>query len=245
MSDLLVADDGITLALRRWHAVGERRGGVVLVHGFAATKDDPAVGDVADALAACGYDVLSYDGRGHGASGGTCTLGDRERLDVAAAVAAVPGPVVLVGASMGGIAVLRHAAESNELAGVITVSSPAQWRLPRTARALLAAGVTQTGAGRRLAGRFLKVRLAPRGVRAEPPDQVAARIRVPTAVIHGLADRFIPVRAATDLYRALTGPRRMSLVPGMGHAYDPAGIPAISFAVAWALGHLSAPEPAV
>ena len=37
--------------------------------------------------------------------------------------------VVVVGASMGAIAALAHAAENTTLAGVVTVSSPARWKL--------------------------------------------------------------------------------------------------------------------
>ena len=124
--------DGIELAVREWGASGEPRATVVLVHGLAATKDHPELVTVADALADRGLDVIAYDARGHGASGGLCTLGDLERHDVAAAVELARShgrPVVVVGASMGGIAVLRYAATDPDLAGVVTVSSPADWRL--------------------------------------------------------------------------------------------------------------------
>ena len=63
---------------------------------------------------------ITYDGRGQGDSGGLCTLGDAERHDVAAAVAFArehADRVVVVGASMGAIAVLRHAAGDADLAG--------------------------------------------------------------------------------------------------------------------------------
>src|SRR5690606_6135123 len=83
--------------------------------------------------------------------GGLCTLGDAERHDVAAAAAAartLAPQVVVVGASLGAIAALRHAVDDAGLAGVVTVSAPARWRL-RTPRAALAALLTRTGAGRR------------------------------------------------------------------------------------------------
>src|SRR5207247_1345790 len=141
---------------------------------------------------------------------GLCTLGDLERHDVAAAVdlaLATSDRVVLLGASMGGIAVLRHAAQdtTGRVAGVVTVSSPASWRIPRSLRSLLAATMTQTGFGRRVARRFLNVRLAVGWNKPEPPVALAGRILVPVAVVHGLADRFISVHEATKLYGAAHG----------------------------------------
>src|SRR3989442_15902679 len=123
---VLTTTDGVDLAARVWSGNGEPRATVVLVHGLAATKDNGEVVAVATALSEAGFDVVAYDARGHGRSGGICTLGDLERHDVAAATeyARLRGrPVVLVGASMGAVAVLRHAATDPALAGVVTVSS--------------------------------------------------------------------------------------------------------------------------
>lgn len=230
--------DDVTLLARHWPAAADVRAAAVLVHGFSASKDDPAVVAVAEGLAAMGLDVVGYDARGHGGSGGLCTLGDDERHDVAAAVAAArqrSPHVVLVGASMGAIAVLRHAAHDPDVAGVVTVSSPARWRLPRTPGTILAAAMTQTRPGRWLAARHLNVRLARRWSRPEPPVALARRLTVPLAIVHGRADRFIPPTEGQVLAKAAGGPRRLTLVSGMGHAYDPAGLPAIVAAVDWIL----------
>jgi alpha-beta hydrolase superfamily lysophospholipase len=230
--------DGVELSIVVHPAAGEAQAVVVLAHGFTAHRDDPAVAGIAAALTAAGYDVVTYDARGHGESGGLCTLGDTERHDVAAAVELARtrhDRVVLVGASMGGIAVLGHAAADPALAGVVTVSAPARWRLPRTGRALLAAVATQTSFGRRLVANRSGVRLAGRWTRPAEPVLLVTQLQVPLAIVHGQADRFIPVREATALHRAAVGRSRLTLVPGMGHAFDAAGFPAIVDAVAWAL----------
>ncbi|MGH9112928.1 MAG: alpha/beta hydrolase, partial [Acidimicrobiales bacterium] len=114
----LLTADGVRLAARWWEApstIGDPAGSVavVLVHGFAASKDEASVEEVARRLSASGNPVLTYDSRGHGESAGLCTLGDLERLDVDAAVGAAverAGEVVVVGTSMGGVAVLNHMA---------------------------------------------------------------------------------------------------------------------------------------
>ena len=234
----LTTADGVTLAGHHWSSREGEATAVVLTHGFAASKDDVAVLAVAHALRGHGHAVLTYDGRGQGDSGGLCTLGDAERHDVAAAVAfarELADRVVVVGASMGAIAVMRHAASDADLAGVVAVSSPARWRVPRTLRSLLAAGLTQTPPGRRLAARYMGVRLARGWSRPEAPDGLARRITAPLAIVHGTCDRFIAPSEAPLLYAAANDPRRIDLVPGMGHAFDAPGIPVICAAVEWAL----------
>ena len=235
----LMTTDGVTLAGRLWPSSSNEDAVVVVVaHGFAASKDDAAVLAVARALHERGHAVLTYDGRGQGDSGGLCTLGDAERHDVAAAVACGrehAERVVVVGASMGAIAVMRHAASDPGLAGVVAVSSPARWRVPRNVRSMLAAGLTQTPPGRHLAARFMGVRLARGWGRPEPPEQLARRITVPLAIVHGTNDRFIAPSEAPLLYASANDPRRMDLVPGMGHAFDTPGVPAIGNAVDWVL----------
>jgi alpha-beta hydrolase superfamily lysophospholipase len=244
---MLTTSDGIELAVRSWSAAGEARAAVVLVHGLAATKDNPELVAVATVLQERGLDVLAYDARGHGGSSGICTLGDLERYDVAAVVerAGLTGlPVVVVGASMGGIAVLRHAADDPRLAGVVTVSTPADWRLHRSPGTLLLTGMIRTRLGRAFAARLFRVRLSPHWSNAEPPRALAARVRSPLAVVHGERDRFIPTREAAGLFSAGGGERRLFLVPRMGHAFHPAAVPVIGEAVEWALAALAVPTPA-
>jgi alpha-beta hydrolase superfamily lysophospholipase len=234
----LVTADGVRLTGRRL-ASAEARATVVLVHGFGATSDDDRVVAVADALHDAGTDVLTYDARGHGRSGGDSTLGDLEQLDVAAAVDLVAGagrPVVLVGASMGAIGVLRYAAAPDHgLAGVVTVSCPARWRLPRNARGIASAVLTQTPMGRWFARRQMGVRIAGRITRPAPPVELVPSMRAPLAVIHGLADPFIAPSDAEELYAAAPDPRRLDLIPGLGHAYEPESIQPVLHAVDWCL----------
>jgi pimeloyl-ACP methyl ester carboxylesterase len=233
----LTTADGIELNARWWDASHPRGTAVVLAHGFTGSKDDPALGAVADALRSEGHHVLAYDARGHHGSGGLCTLGDLERHDVAAAVAVARGRaerVVTIGASMGAIAVLRHAVTDPGLAGVVSVSSPALWRLPGNLRTLFATGLTRTAVGRRLAARRWNVHVSDRWDHPDPPRCLAARVSVPMAVIHGRRDRFVPPSEAALLAGAAPN-ARLILVPGMGHAFDRAAVPAVVAAVGWTL----------
>jgi pimeloyl-ACP methyl ester carboxylesterase len=85
----------------------------VIAHGFTGDVDRPHVRRVATAFARYGA-VVTFSFRGHGASGGHSTVGDREVLDLAAAVRWARSlghtRVATVGFSMGGSVALRHAA---------------------------------------------------------------------------------------------------------------------------------------
>jgi alpha-beta hydrolase superfamily lysophospholipase len=234
----LTTDDGVRISSRRWSASPDRDHGdaVVVVHGFTATKDAPEIVELAERLAADGHTVLTYDSRGHGASDGECTLGHDEIHDVAAVVAdarSLADRVLVVGASMGAIAALRYGAIDPALAGVVLISCPSHWQVPRSLPGLLAVAITQTASGRRLALRRMGVRLATRLDRDRPPDQLVADVAAPLAIVHGRRDRFLPIRAAGRLFAAASEPRRMWVVEGMGHAYDRAGFGTIDAALEW------------
>jgi pimeloyl-ACP methyl ester carboxylesterase len=194
----------------------------VIAHGFTANKDDPNVVALADELHRHGYGVVTYDSRGHGHSGGLCTLGTLEGLDVAAVVGWArtrTSRIVLIGASMGAVGVLSHAAKDPDLVGVITVSSPGEWRLPLRFQSLITAGLARTAPGRRWAERTMNVRIAP----WSSPDSAQAHlpgVRCPVVVIHGERDPIIPRRSSLA-NGFVEGPlRELILVPTMGHALD-------------------------
>ncbi|WTI75661.1 alpha/beta fold hydrolase [Streptomyces sp. NBC_00727] len=86
---------------------------IVVAHGFTGSVDRPAVRRAVRTFSRYAA-VVTFSFRGHGRSGGLSTVGDREVLDLAAAVAWARSlghrRVVTVGFSMGGSVVLRHGA---------------------------------------------------------------------------------------------------------------------------------------
>jgi pimeloyl-ACP methyl ester carboxylesterase len=248
--------DGVRLAAHWWppQSTGDGRAAgpsgddwddrvaVVVVHGFCGSKDEPAVQLVALSQAAAGRPVLTFDLRGHGASGGATTLGMLERLDVDAAVRAArseAGAVVVVGASMGGVATIDHlaaeaSATGDEIAdGAVLVGTPARWQIPRSARGVLALVLTRTPPGRAVAARRMGTRVAVRPGRGLEPRVRISAVRRPVAVVHGLADRFVPPLAAHLLHAATAEPRRLDLVPGMGHGFCAEAVGPVDAAVGW------------
>jgi alpha-beta hydrolase superfamily lysophospholipase len=235
----LTTRDGLRLSGRRWLCGGTPEAAVVIVHGFTASGECPHVEALADHLHRSGLDIVTYDARGHGTSDGESTLGDDEQHDVAAAVELArtrTDHVALVGASMGAIAALRYAVTDPDLRGTVLVSCPAQWRLPRNVRGLLAAAMTRTPPGRRVIGRLAGVRVAARWTNAAPPLSLVMLQTTPIAFVHGAEDRFIPSRDAAALFSAAVEPKRLTVVPGMSHAFGPEAVQPIHDAVAWVLG---------
>ncbi len=241
----LTTADGVRLAARWWRAgdgSAAEAEAVVLVHGFCGRQDAPELVALARRLAAGGRSVLTFDLRGHGRSEGETTLGLDEHLDVGAAVAAARADhdvVVVVGASMGGVAAIGHltapagASAARPADGAVVVSSPAHWRVPRSARGVLAMALTRTPPGRLVAARRMGTRVAVLRRRGDPPVERAARLDRPLAVVHGLADRFVSPLDARELHAAAPPPRLLELVPGMGHGFCAAAVEPVERAVAW------------
>lgn len=235
---LRTGDDVVLVA--RWQPSAEARATVVLVHGFADRGDGPAMQGLAEALVSSGCNVLTYDARGHGDSGGQCGVGSTEHADVQAAVEfAVHGapPVVVVGVSMGACATVRYLASDlgGLVAGAVLVSGPARWRMRLSPVGLATAALTRTRPGRSFAARRLGVQVAPRWQVGESPERSMARITVPVAVVHGTLDRLLHVSHARRLVDAAAGPAKEIVVTGMGHGVQDAYGAELVEAVGWVL----------
>lgn len=121
--------DGLTLQMREW-ARPDARGSVLIVHGLG--EHIGRYEHVAAQFNAWGWNAIGYDQRGHGASEGArgALARDDDLLrDLALAVDAVrakhPGPLVLLGHSLGGLVVARFVAERLRAVDALVLSSPA------------------------------------------------------------------------------------------------------------------------
>ena len=115
LPDSLNTRDGLRLHLQLWPGAGSTRGCVLIVHGLGEHIGRYA--HVVKQLNAWGWSVLGYDQRGHGRSDGPrggLGADDDLLLDLAAVIdavrAALPGPLVLLGHSMGGLVAARFVA---------------------------------------------------------------------------------------------------------------------------------------
>ncbi len=200
--------------LHAWWVPG-RRGGpvVVVVHGYASHAGDLL--PVAPALVAAGMSVLLLDCRGHGRSPweqrpspATFT----EDVDVALAWLrehGEDGPVALLGHSMGGSAVIRAAEQhEHQVQAVVAVAAVADPTL------------TAIGWWPAAVNRVLIDRMA-RRTGVDPSqhfaDRVVARLQVPVLLVHGEADRIVPVVHARAL-AAANPDAELVLLPEATHA---------------------------
>ncbi|AZQ35720.1 alpha/beta fold hydrolase [Streptomyces cyaneochromogenes] len=216
----------------------------VVAHGFTGDVDKPHVGRVAEAFTRQGA-VVTFSFRGHGASGGRSTVGDREVLDLAAAVRWARelghARVVTVGFSMGGSVVLRHAAIYGENGGtapergaergahtdaVVSVSAPARWYYRGTPHMRRLHWLVTRPEGR-LVGRYgFRTRIHHREWNPVPMSPVEAVPRIaptPLLIVHGDRDGYFPLDHPRMLARAAGDHGELWLEPGMGHAEHAAG----------------------
>jgi lysophospholipase len=127
------ARDGTPILVRHWLPAGTPWASVVLVHGIA--EHSGRYEDVGGWLAEAGLEVLGYDQRGFGGSGGRRAYADRwaqvhddlaERI-AAARAGAGERPLVLWGHSLGGLIALGYCVSDGPrpLPDALVLSAPA------------------------------------------------------------------------------------------------------------------------
>lgn len=203
--------DGVTLEGWKLPAHGARRGTVVYLHGVADNRGS-SLG--AARLTERGFDLVAYDSRAHGSSGGdACTYGFYEKRDLRRVIDTLDGgPVVVIGSSLGAAVALQAAAEDDRIRAVVAAESFSDLRAIATERAprfLTKGAIRKAFAIAEEQGRFT--------VDDVSPVRAAQRIKVPVLLLHGSIDRETPPAHAHRIFEALAGPKRLFMVPGAGH----------------------------
>ncbi len=196
---------------------------VVICHGFGATQRASSIVWLAEALAGA-YDVLTFDWRGYGGSGGLASLGGAEALDLTAVLGAARelgySRVAVVAESMGGLITLATVgAAADDPAfpmpdAIAAVSAPADYELTAGLRPQLVKYVAPVSWMRPLAP-LLGFRLGE--VRLPRPLDVIERISLPLLLVHGDRDGTVPVRNAY-LLNERKPEATLRIYPGVDHA---------------------------
>ncbi|MCL4532335.1 MAG: alpha/beta hydrolase [Actinobacteria bacterium] len=196
--------------------------GIVLCHGCQTGRREML--SLAMALRARGFPVLLFDFRAHGESEGRWTsCGLLETRDLEGAVRymltrpEVKGSRVgVVGFSMGAAVSILTAARVPEIGAVAADSSFA------TLREVVASGYRVIWGLPSFPFASMSLWFAEKlvGVKAEairPLDAVASISPRPLLIIHGVADRLVPLRDAYLLYESAGEPKEIWTVPGADH----------------------------
>lgn len=219
-------EDGVRLA---GSILGAEAGGdtcVVFVHGFNGFRTKPKNRLLVEGLARR-FPVLTFDLRGHGQSQGWCTGGELESLDVHAAVGFARSRgfarVVTVGASLGGIAVIRAAGTpfpGGDADAIVAISTPSRWGTSDTKAVRRMTWIFTSPVGRRVVRRLFGTRIDLKWGNPEPPMEAVAKILAPILIVHGADDHFFPVTEAELLHERAPEPKRLLVIDRFGHAED-------------------------
>jgi uncharacterized protein len=202
------------LALRGWRCATAlpRRGTVVYLHGIADNRGS-AVGAIRRLLPR-GFDVVAYDGRAHGDSAGaSCTYGYQEKRDLSCIVDRLPpGPIILVGSSLGAAIALQTAGIDSRITAVVAAETFSD--LETIARERAPSFLTESTIQRAF---HLAEEQGQFRIRDVSPANAARRITVPVLLLHGAADTDTPPSHSERVYTNLAGSKRLILVPAAHH----------------------------
>ncbi len=204
---------------------------VVFLGGFKSDMAGTKAVFLQDWAVARGQAFLRLDYSGHGVSGGDFldgAIGDWFEDAQAVIAAAVQGPVVLVGSSMGGwIALLLARAMPDRIAGLVGIAAApdftedSMWAgFTPAQKAELAAGQVALPSEYSDAPYIITRRLIDEG-RTRLVLRTPLPLPFPVRLLQGTADADVPVSVALRLLDHATGPDiRLSLVKGADHRFS-------------------------
>ncbi|HUL45329.1 MAG TPA: alpha/beta fold hydrolase [Bacteroidota bacterium] len=221
--------DGLKLESWLIRARGKMRGTIIYLHGVADCKIDGL--QFAEFMHAEGYNVLLYDSRRHGNSGGEyCTYGFYEKHDVVRAVdyllsrTDIPaGKIGIFGTSMGAAIGLQAASIDKRIAAVVAENSFATLRtiFDDYQRRMI-----------KLSFHYLRNMVI---VRSEltakfkasdvSPLEAVKKIHLPLLFVYGTNDNLINFQYSLLLYEHAHPPKELFAVEGASHSniWDIAG----------------------
>jgi pimeloyl-ACP methyl ester carboxylesterase len=246
----LVTEDGVRIDVVHLPGPHPRDLVIVIAHGFTMSWQRPLTWKLVQRFNQAAA-VVTFDFRGHGRSGGLCTLGDKEiyDLDVAVRYARELGyaRVASVGFSMGASVTLRQAALLGGVDAVVSVSSPGRWYYRGTVPMRRVHFAAERRLGRAFARHVLQTRISAAGwptpLPVAPAEAAAQIAPTPLLVVHGDQDIYFPPDHGQALYDAAREPKELWLIPGFGHAERHTDDALVDRIASWAARAVSAAAP--
>ncbi|MFC6655750.1 alpha/beta fold hydrolase [Roseibium salinum] len=205
---------GAKLAARLDLPAGKVRAFALFAHCFTCSKDIAAARYIADALSTEGIAVLRFDFTGLGGSGGDSSTGFSSNLEDLKLAADFlrqnyEAPLLLIGHSLGGAAILAAASEIPEARAVVTIAAPsdADHVLEQFKGALET--IRENGAGEvNLAGRTFTIRKEfVDDLDRHSVTEKISRLGKALLVMHAPLDETVGIDNATDIFLAAKHPK--------------------------------------
>ncbi|MCI0707768.1 MAG: alpha/beta fold hydrolase [Ignavibacteriae bacterium] len=213
--------DGIALSAWLVKQQSSARGTILYLHGVGDAK----IGGIAHARLWFnnGYNVVLYDSRQHGGSGGHyCTYGYYEKQDVSTVIDYLlerkdiqAGNIGIFGTSMGAAIALQAAAIDARIKAVVAEASFTDLRT---------ISVDYQRRIVKLPWHFLRnfamtrsQKIARFKARDVSPLEDVKRLSTPVLFIHGTNDEFIRVEYSKTLYEHAYGPKDLLIIEGANH----------------------------
>lgn len=237
----VTTSDGIPL--RGIHLHNDFETLLIYCHGFSSGKNFLNIPHLAEMLSS-ELDVIVFDFRGHGESGGETTFGAKELFDLDAVMEYAKRfgyrRIILMGSSMGGAISIRYAADSPDVDAVITMGAFAHKRFSMMAMAGL--GVLKWSFSRRVMGSAWLTRIERAQPAYEPRDFVARISPRPLLLLHGEHDPLIPLSHARDLFARAREPKTLHIIRRGGHDLENINQPTIILIMNWLKKNVSPPN---
>jgi putative redox protein len=232
----------------------EPRGAVLFAHCFTCTKQSRAATLISQALSAAGLAVLRFDFTGLGASEGEFSkAGFAANVEdlVAAANAlreADYPPILLIGHSLGGAAVIAAAAAIPDAKAIVTIGAPfavehVLGHLGDQLEVILETGEAEVSIG----GRPFRVgREFVEQARNQPQGERLASLGKALLVMHAPSDAIVGLDNAAAIYGAARHPKSFIALDGADHLLltDGAAGYAAGLIAAWVSRYLPEAQPA-
>ncbi|WP_306118115.1 MULTISPECIES: alpha/beta fold hydrolase [unclassified Roseitalea] len=206
---------GDMLAARFDRPDGPVRGHALFAHCFTCTKDIIAARRIAANLARLGVAVLRFDFTGLGSSEGefanTSFVSNVADLVAAADHMRQSGqaPMLLIGHSLGGTAVLAAAGDIPEVAGVVTIGAPADAEHVLESFKADIGTIEREGEGEvTLAGRTFRIgRQFVEAARQTSLEDRIGKLRTSLMIMHSPLDETVGIDNATRIFMAAKHPK--------------------------------------
>ena len=228
-SDISFTSDGIEL--EGWFIPNNNSDATIIIaHGYNDTR--AGVLGYAQFLNRAGYNVLLFDLRDHGRSGGCWTSDGDVSNDVIGAINYIkniktqknldPDRIGALGLSIGGTTVAVAAKKTDDIRAVVTDSAPVGFMDAKYVKKILENVSNRTIipdisplVNEKLISFFRRVKT---GIKDDDGKTVNIdRIDIPILIIHGDDDIVVPLNDAYEIYDRAKGPKFLWVVEETGH----------------------------